>query len=154
MPEGLTATTLNRSPKRFLGDLIIFSNPYSIGKSESELASRLSSIAGEIEREEQDMRKSLKNHPTPEWIDRITKSYGLVSHSYQLTMPEALGALSPLKLAIDLGWLENISDPHINQLFFTMRRAHLQFEPRHKTSPDTSRALILKKAFAPTTLTI
>ncbi|MCB1108131.1 MAG: hypothetical protein KDK44_00560 [Chlamydiia bacterium] len=153
LPEGISARSLNHSAK-FVGDVVILYNPRSLGVAEGDLASRVTSLAQAIEREEKTLRSTLRNHPIPEWIDRITKAYGLLRHSYKLSNKEALSALSPLKLATDLGWLEGITDAKFNILFFKMRRGHLQFEPHPDDPTDTLRATLLKKAFAPTTLTI
>ncbi len=153
LPEGIAARSLNNG-KKFLGDLIILYNPRSLGSSESDLASRMISLAQLIEREERLLRTSLRDNPAPEWIDRITKAYGLLRHSYKLSTKEAISSLSPLKLATDLGWLDGISDAKFNHLFFKLRRGHLQFEPHPDDPTDTLRATLLKKAFAQATLTI
>lgn len=154
LPEGICAKSLSQNPSHFLGDLLVLHNPYSTGKSETDLLHRMHTIANEMVSAEEELRATLRNQPKPEWIDRITRAYGLLRHSYKLSTKEALTQLSLLKLGSNLGWLEGLCDADCNTLFFQMRRGHLKFLAPDSPDPETARAHLMKKALAPTTLTI
>jgi protein arginine kinase len=74
---------------------------------------------------EKTLRSHLKNENNAEIKDLVSRSFGLLLHSYQLQTKEALGALSLMKLGLNLDWIEGISDAKLNTLFFQCRRAHL-----------------------------
>ncbi|MCB1117505.1 MAG: hypothetical protein KDK50_02860 [Chlamydiia bacterium] len=154
LPEGISAKGLSQNPNHYLGDLLVLHNPYCTGKSETDLLHRMHTIANEMVAAESDLRAALRNHPKDEWIDRTTRAYGLLRHSYKLSTKEALTHLSLLKLGSNLGWLEGLSDADCNTLFFQMRRGHLKFLAPDSPDPETARAHLMKKALAPTTLTI
>ena len=152
LPEGISARTLGRNPKRPPGDLLIFFNTHSLGYSENDLLYQLSKTASIFEEAEKNARNLLKQQPTDEWLDRITKAYGILAYSHQLTTREALNYLSYLKLAAHLGWVDGITDGKCNDLFFKMRRSHLSSSSQTET--NDKRALLIKKALAPATLSI
>ncbi len=154
LPEGICANGISQNPQHFTGDLLVLHNPYSSGKSETDMLHRLHSIASEMVAAEDELRTALRNSPTPEWLDRTTRAFGLLRHSYKLTTKEALTHLSFLKLGTHLGWLEGLSDSDCNTLFFQMRRGHLKLAAPDSPCPETARAHLVKKALAPSTLTI
>jgi len=109
----------------FQGDVVAIQNKYSLGVSEDHLLRNLYSVANRLINAEQEIRLSMKTQSSTQMKDLVSRSFGILRHSYQLPTQEALGALSLLKLGIDLGWITGISDAHINNLFFKCRRGHL-----------------------------
>jgi protein arginine kinase len=84
---------------------------------------------------EQTQRLQYKKTSPPDLKDRISRAYGLLMHSYQLETKEALSAISQIKLGIDLGWVQGMTDDEINEIFFRCRRAHL-LQTQEKISLD------------------
>ena len=154
LPEGIAASPLPPARKHYLGDLVTIQNVMGLGASESELAHRLHAIGETLAFSEKEARAQLYDQPKAHFIDRITRAYGLLSHASQISFKEAIGGLSSIKLGLDLGWITGMSDAHCNHLFFRSRRAHLQHGPHTDLHPDVLRANTIKKALAPTMLTI
>ena len=73
----------------------------------------------------QTIRNQLKETPDALIVDKVSRAIGLLRHSYQIDTKEALSAMSFIKLGIDLGWIEGLTDKEINKIFFEIRRGHL-----------------------------
>ena len=107
------------------GDLLIVSNSFTLGQSEENILHAVQSTAMKLMALEKTLRTQLKNENNLDMRDHVSRAYGLLLHSYQLQTKETLGALSLLKLGLDLGWIEGVTDGMLNTLFFKCRRAHL-----------------------------
>ncbi|PCI92955.1 hypothetical protein COB11_06235 [Candidatus Aerophobetes bacterium] len=112
----------------FQGDLVVLQNKRSLGISEDHMLHTLFRGASKLINRENECRTQIKNGNFPEMKDMIARSFGILMHSYQMPTSEALGALSLIKLGIDLNWVEGVSDLEINQIFFKCRRGHLLIE--------------------------
>jgi len=123
--EEVEITGLDGSKSDFLADYMILKNAYSLGVSEQEILRSVHLSATKIVGEEKRTRAEIQKEGSGEMKDRISRAYGLLTHSYQLSTKEALSSLSLIKLGIDLGWLGGLSDQAINHLFLLVRRAHL-----------------------------
>ena len=122
--------------EELVGDFIILKNSFTLGASEGTILKELHKASTLLVLAEKDERLSQKKNPSLELKDKMSRSYGLLLHSYQLDTKEALNALSQIKLGIDLGWIKGISDEEINELFFRCRRAHI-LKAHEKISLDT-----------------
>lgn len=125
---GLEGTKEDRT-----GDYLLVRNAYTLGLSEQEILRAVHLAATKIAGAEKAARDNLKKEQNTEAKDLISRSFGLLVHSYKLSTKEAISSLSFLKLGIDLGWITGIKDADINQLFLGVRRASLL-----KGSPGTS----------------
>ncbi len=108
-----------------IGDFIILKNSFTLGPDEGSILKELHRAATLLVLAEKDERLLQQKNPSLELKDKMSRSYGLLNHSYQLDTKEALNALSQIKLGIDLGLVKGISDEEVNELFFRCRRAHL-----------------------------
>lgn len=115
----------NESDELFEGDLLILQNKYHLGISEESLLRSLYATANHLMNTERSLRSEMKSGSFSDIKDLVSRSFGILLHSYQLHANEALAALSFLKLGIDLGWIEGLSDEQTNAIFFTCRRGHL-----------------------------
>lgn len=123
--EGLFGTSIEGSTEELVGDILILRNRYTFGLSEESLIHTLQTAAMKLMIAEKTARSQLQHNGDAQWKDQISRAYGLLMHSFQLQTKETLSALSMIKLGLDLGWLEGISDPKMNEIFFRCRRAHL-----------------------------
>lgn len=123
--DSVLANSLLDTPKDFMGDLIILKNAYTIGVTEDSILQSLHAAATQLVVAEKNIRLLYKKDPPILLKDKISRAYGLLLHSCQLDAKEAFDALSQIKLGIDLGWIQGMSDAEINELFFQCRRAHL-----------------------------
>jgi len=116
-----------------VGDFLILKNRYTLGVTEEGLLHALQNTAMKLTAAEKALRNHLKETGNSEMKDLVSRAYGLLVHSYQLKTKEALGALSLLKLGLDLGWISGITGQALNTLFFKCRRAHLAHLLNEKT---------------------
>lgn len=123
--EGINASGMGGSLDDLFGDLLVVHNSYTLGLSEENIQHTVHSVAMKLMALEKTLRAHLKSDNSLDMKDQISRAYGLMLHSYQLQTKEALNALSLIKLGVDLGWVEGISDSSLNTLFFKCRRAHL-----------------------------
>lgn len=136
--EGITITGIGGSSEEFIGELVVISNSYTLGVNEENILHSIHSMAMKLMALEKSLRSHLQNENNAKLKDLISRSYGLLLHSYQLQAKEALGALSLLKLGLHLDWIEGINDAKLNTLFFQSRRAHLlhSIGETHLTDPQ------------------
>ena len=123
--EGITVAGMGGTLDELIGDLVVISNTYTLGVNEENILHSINSMAMKLMALEKTLRSHLQNENTPAIKDQISRSFGLLLHSYQLQAKEALGALSLIKLGLHLDWVDGITDAKLNTLFFQCRRAHL-----------------------------
>lgn len=125
--EEVVAQGMQGTLEELVGDILVLSNHYTLGLTEESLLRSVYSSAMKLMATEKTLRTRIQQENNVEMKDHISRSYGLLTHSYQLQTKEALNALSFLKLGVDLGWVKGITDSKINELFFKCRRAHLAY---------------------------
>ncbi len=123
--EGITVLGMGGTLEELVGDIVVISNAYTIGVSEENILHSIHSMAMKLMALEKTLRSHLQNEDNAEVKDQISRSFGLLLHSYQLQAKEALGALSLIKLGLHLNWVGGITDTKLNTLFFQCRRGHL-----------------------------
>jgi protein arginine kinase len=127
----------------FQGDVVVLQNKYSLGTSEDHVLRNLYSAANRLVNSEREVRLTIKTGSFPDIKDMISRSFGVLLHSYQIPTQEALAALSLLKLGVDLGWVQGLSDTEINNLFFKCRQGHLV---THHSQELSTEELLHKRA--------
>ncbi len=123
--EEIRATGMEGTTEHLLGDFLLVKNGYTLGVSEEGILRSVHLAATKLVGAERSARAKLGAENNAVMKDQITRSYGLLAHSYQLNTRETLSALSMIKLGIDLGWIEGMTDAEVNALFLQVRRAHL-----------------------------
>lgn len=123
--EALSVLGIGGSENEFVGDIVVIGNAYSLGINEENIIHSVELLAMKLMALEKMLRTHLQHENNTEIKDQISRSFGLLLHSYQLQTKEALGALSLMKLAINLDWAAGMTEAQINALFFQSRRAHL-----------------------------
>lgn len=125
LDDALEIKGLEGTHVEFIGDLVILQNKQSLGIKEDAIIHEIQSAATKLILEEKKLRKQLKETPSALIKDKVSRAYGLLSHSYQLETKEAFSSLSLLKLGISLDWIQGIEENRIDDLFFNCRRSHL-----------------------------
>ena len=141
----------------FEGDLVILQNRFHLGVSEDSVLHHLYNAATRLVNLERNSRSVIKSGNFPDIKDSISRSFGILLHSYQIPTSEAFAALSFLKLGADIGWVQGISDKEINNLFFQCRRGHILVSTKETLSHETllhKRASIIHQALQQASLTI
>ncbi|MBM3192218.1 MAG: hypothetical protein FJZ63_06195 [Chlamydiae bacterium] len=140
----------------FEGDLVVLQNRFHLGVKEDSLLHHLYNAATQLVNLEKSHRIQIKAGDFPEIKDAVSRSFGLLLHSYQLPTSEAFMALSFLKLGADLGWVKGISDKELNNLLFRCRRGHLLMQASEELPHDKilhKRASTIHSALKDTSLT-
>lgn len=129
------------------GHLFQISNQRTLGQSEEEIVSTLSSMAGQIITYERDARSYLATKMDSYVEDKVFRSLGILKYAKRLTSDEALNLLSTLRLGINI--LKNVDVETLNKLMILTKPANLQmffsqdFPPEMR---DLKRAELIKKA--------
>jgi len=123
--EEVTFMGLSGDLEEITGDVIVVQNKYSIGMSEETILHSLQNTITKLVGAEKANRSHLKEAANTEIKDLISKAFGLLVHSYQLEVKEALDLLSLMKLGLALGEIADVSDRCLSELFFKCRRGHL-----------------------------
>lgn len=126
--DGIEKTGLQGNPNELIGDIVAFHNNYTLGVTEESIISSLRNLATKIIVEEKSIRSHIKDETQVEQDslkNQVSRSYGILLHSYQIESIEALQAVSMLKLGLEQGWIDGIKLQKLNKLFFDCRRAHL-----------------------------
>ncbi len=123
--ENVVAMGMQGGLTEVVGHVLTISNGYTLGVNEETIIGTLRTFATKLMVKEKSARGQLKKKEDGELRDHVSRSYGLLSYSYQLRTIETLNALSWLKLGVDLGWVSGLGLDTLNELFITTRRAHL-----------------------------
>ena len=123
--EEVSFFTLTGNLQELIGDLIIVQNNFTLGVTEESILHALQMAVTKLSGAEKTMRNHLKQEENIKIKDQISKGFGLLVHSIQLETKEALDLLSLMKLGVALGYVTNVSDQKLSELFFKSRRGHL-----------------------------
>lgn len=123
--ENIAAIGVANESPHLAGDLVVLQNRFCIGVTEDGILRDLQNMAMKLIAAEKTTRSRLKQEASAQMKDLISKSYGLLFHSYQLEAKEALDLLSIVKLGLQLDWITGIDENKMNELFFKCRRGHL-----------------------------
>jgi protein arginine kinase len=123
--EEIHVSTLQGNMNEVIGDLLLVRNQCSIGLSEESIITSMRLWATKAMVSEMNWRKKIIDTQDKTIKTKISRALGLISHSYQLELVEALNALSLIKLGVEIGWVEAPSEINLNSLLFSCRRAHM-----------------------------
>ncbi|MBA2727399.1 MAG: protein arginine kinase [Parachlamydiaceae bacterium] len=130
--DSVMITGIQGNPTEILGDILVLQNNYSLGVTEENILSWLRTLSSKLIVEEKAARKDIAKSKNPAIMDKVSRAFAILLHSYQMEAIEALNAISLLKFGIDVGWISGITADALNQLFFNCRRAHLQSQFKDK----------------------
>lgn len=108
-----------------LGNIYQISNNQSLGLTEDEIVKNLNIITSKIIEQERLARKNLTKEPL-ELEDRICRSYGILTNARKLTSGECLKLWSDVKLGMDLGIIEGLTDLKVNKIRINSQSGNLQ----------------------------
>lgn len=123
--EGISVAGMEGNLEEIIGDLIVIGNTFTLGINEESIIHSVHSMAMKLMAMEKSLRSHLQTEKSAEIKDLVSRAFGLLLHSYQLQTKEAWGALSLIKLGLQLDWIGGTTDAKLNTLFFHCRRGHL-----------------------------
>ena len=129
------------------GDMYQISNKQTLGVTEEEIIRKIKIIAEKIVEQEREIRKFLAKDSIM-LVDKIYRSFGILSNCKKITLKEARELLSETKLGVDLGILKELDDKKILKLFLYTKPSNLQKyfgEQYDNLARDIKRAEVIKQ---------
>jgi protein arginine kinase len=121
-----------------MGDFYQISNQVTLGLSEQDLIDRLKEVVTGIIAYERRVRDALIKENRQRLHDQVSRAYGILSSAQTITSEETMHLLSSVRMGINLGLVEGIEIPTVNELFIQTQPAHLQ-KLRHETLESAER---------------
>lgn len=118
------------------GNLFQISNQITLGQSEEEIIDNLYSVAKQLIGHEKNARAILMAESKQRIMDRVMRSYGILSHAVIIDSKEAAQRLSDVRLGVDLGIIENVPGQIMNELVVMTQPGFLQQYAGGVLSPE------------------
>lgn len=128
------------------GNLFQISNQVTLGKSEEEILSNISSVIQQVIEQEKMARDYLLQEVPEQLQDQIGRAYGILSYAELISSKEAMEHLSMLRLGIDLQLIKNLDAKIFNELIVMIQAAFLQYQQGKELTPqmrDMARAKVI-----------
>lgn len=133
---GLAVRGIYGEGSEAIGNLFQISNQITLGQSEEEIIDNLYSVAKQIIEHEKAARIKLMEDSQPRILDRVKRSFGILSHAAIMDSKEAAQRLSDVRLGIDLGLIENVPATIMNELMVMTQPGFLQQYAGSKLSAE------------------
>jgi protein arginine kinase len=111
---------------RASGDFYQISNQVTLGKSEATILSEIREVIPQIITYERQARATMVRESRQALQDRVSRAYGTLCSATMMTSEETMDLLSSVRLGVNLGLLDDITIPTVNELFIQTQPAHLQ----------------------------
>lgn len=129
-----------------LHDLVICSNKYTLGISEKNISRSVDELSEKIVNLEKEAKEEFKKELPKELFNAISKDYGSLLFCKSLDFHESLKLASSIDLGLSLGMFESTNQTLFFDLFFMLRRAHLEAFFSDQDIPiEEKRALLFKE---------
>jgi len=109
-----------------MGDFYQISNQVTLGKSEEKLIKDVVDIVPQIIKYERTAREFLVKESQENLHDRVSRAYGILRTAQTISSEETMHLLSSVRMGVNLGLIEDLQIPTINELFIHTQPAHLQ----------------------------
>jgi protein arginine kinase len=122
-----------------LGDFYQLSNQRTLGRSEEKTVEDLARVTRRVLDLEIAAREKVAGSPArrPRMIDRVFRSYGILTHARLLTVEQLMACASDLRLGRWLGVLESVPEALLNRLALLGQPAHLGLRFGETLEDDT-----------------
>lgn len=134
--DDIEAVSVHGDFEDITGDIVVVQNRCTLGLSEEKILQALRTYAFRLMVAEKRLRNEARASNDADAMDKISRAFGLATHSYNLETLEAWSALSLLKMGVDMGWVAGVDQTQLNALFFDTRRAHLNTEYGEEIPPE------------------
>ena len=122
----LTVRGLYGEGTQAMGDFYQISNQVTLGKSEERLLRDLKDVIPNIIAYERRVRDALVKENRAGLHDKIARAYGTLRSAQAISSEETMDLLSSVRLGVNLGFIDDLSIPVVNELFIQTQPAHLQ----------------------------
>jgi protein arginine kinase len=108
------------------GDFYQISNQQTLGASEVKIIQNITTVVPQIILYEREARQALVTESRQTLQDRLARSLGLLRSAHSITSEETMLHLSNVRMGINLGLIDDLAIPTINEMFIHTQPAHLQ----------------------------
>ncbi len=138
---GLAVRGLYGEGSQAMGDFYQISNQVTLGKSEEQLIKTIQDVVPNIISYERRVRTALVKENRQNLHDQISRAYGILKNAQTITSEETMHLLSSVRLGINLGFIDDLEIPVVNELFIHTQPAHLQ-KIRHERLESAERNIV------------
>ncbi|MEK3719608.1 protein arginine kinase [Paenibacillus sp. FSL H8-0034] len=149
---GLAVRGLYGEGSEALGNLFQISNQITLGQSEKEIIDNLCGVVTQLIEHERGAREKLQLEMKAKLVDRVSRSFGIMSYAAIMDSKEAAQRLSDVRLGIDLGIIKNVPMQVMNELMVMTQPGFLQQHAGEKLSSeerDIRRAQLIRERLTP-----
>jgi protein arginine kinase len=138
---GLAVRGLYGEGSQAMGDFYQVSNQATLGKSEEEIITAVKDVIPHILGYERRVRGALVKEDRRKLHDQVSRAYGNLRHAQTISSEETMQLLSSVRLGVNLGLIDDLPMPAVNELFIQTQPAHLQ-KLRHQRLESAERNVI------------
>jgi protein arginine kinase len=109
-----------------MGDFYQISNQITLGRREDELIGQVADVVPVMIDYERRAREFLIKESQKDLHDRVSRAYGILCTAQTISSEETMMLLSSVRMGVNLGLINDLEIPTINQLFIHTQPAHLQ----------------------------
>ena len=109
-----------------MGDFYQISNQLTLGRSEEDLIKQVGDIIPVLIDYERQARQYLVRESPKDLHDRVSRAFGILCTAKKISSEETMHLLSSVRMGVNLGLIEDVEIPTVNQLFIHTQPAHLQ----------------------------
>ena len=109
-----------------MGDFYQISNQITLGRSEQDLVRQVSDVVPKIIDYERKARDFLVKEGHENLHDRVSRAYGILRTAQTISSEETMHLLSSVRMGVNLGLIDDLEIPTVNELFIQTQPAHLQ----------------------------
>ena len=144
---GMSVRGINGDNNQNQGYIYKISNKQTLGITENEIIKNLKVITTTVIEQERQARKLLTKDII-DLEDEIYRSYGIFTNARKISYDESINLLANIKLGVDLGILDNLTDMQVQKLYLYTKPANLQKylgEKIERMDIDIKRAEVIKQ---------
>lgn len=148
---GLAVRGLYGEGSQAMGDFYQISNQVTLGKSEEQLIKTIKDVVPNIISYERRVRTALVKENRQSLHDQVSRAYGILKNAQTITSEETMHLLSSVRMGINLGLIDDLEIPVVNELFIHTQPAHLQklrHERLESADRNIARATYLRQRLA------
>ncbi len=109
-----------------MGDFYQISNQITLGRSEKDLIKQVGDVVPVIIKYERQAREFLVQESQENLHDRVSRAYGILRNAQTISSEETMHLLSSVRMGVNLGLIDDLKIPIVNELFIQTQPAHLQ----------------------------
>ena len=109
-----------------MGDFYQISNQVTLGKSELQTIKTIQDVVPNILSYERRVRTALVKENRQGLHDQVSRAYGVLQTAQTISSEETMHLLSSVRMGINIGLIEDLEIPLVNELFIHTQPAHLQ----------------------------